>query len=124
VTKFSWEPLDGGSILLKVADGDRETTWKITKRTPVERVSTILYEASAATTARKNYVITPVRALEAPLSDVQPISDQEPPEDAERASRAAQAARVAQLNAGAQWFNADDDTYGVPIPDYDSGEIQ
>lgn len=34
--KFSWEPLDRGSLLLRITAGDKDTTWKIRKATKIE----------------------------------------------------------------------------------------
>ena len=139
MTKFSWEPLDGGSLLLKVADGDRETTWKITKRTPVTRVRNILWEMESAldeltyermpginarpTDAENRLVFgEPLRELVRTVDDVELA---ELREDAEKASRAAQQAKVDELTRRAQWWdNDDEDMFVAELPDYDSGEIK
>jgi hypothetical protein len=133
-SKFSWEPLDRGSLLLRITDGDRETTWKIRKNTSIDKVRMIFDEMTdelGATNVELHsweWAGTPmpetVRTVDAEelaeLQGYQPIQ-----ETSEEASRAAQAARVAKLNIGAKWFEADDDeTYGIPIPDYDTGEIK
>lgn len=126
-SKFSWEPLDGGSLLLKVADGDRETTWKITKRTSTNRISAVMYEVSAALYARKEYMQEQPKPLRELVRTVDDVEMAELREDAEKASRAAQQAAVDKLSRKAQWWDNDDDeddAFVAQLPDYDSGEIK
>lgn len=63
MTKFSWEPLDGGSLLLRVADGDRETTWKLTKRTSIDRLYQMLWEIQSTIDEQRYERIVGVNAM-------------------------------------------------------------
>lgn len=115
--KFTWE-VEKTSLILRVTDGAKETTWKIRKNTSETQLARVFNEMlnevlGNPTPTHEERVET---WLEQSSTAVQASS--------EEASRAAQAARVAQLNVGAKWFeDVDDDTYSVPIPDYDTGEI-
>lgn len=117
VKKLTWE-VEKTSLVLKVTDGAKETTWKLRKSfteqqlayTFTEMLNEICGGYAPSHTEReatwKEQGSQPVQAA------------------SEEASRAAQAARVRELNIGAKWFETDDDeTYGIPIPDYDTGEI-
>jgi len=42
--KFSWEPSAGGSLLLRVTDGSRETTWRLKKTVAIEDVQRMFEE--------------------------------------------------------------------------------
>jgi hypothetical protein len=131
VTKFSWELLDSGSLLLRIADGDRETTWKITKRTPITRVRNIFWEMESALDELTYERIPGMNArptqteLDALTESWEAQSTTAVQADTEEASRAAQAARAAQLSATAQWWNNDDEEsmFVAALPDYDAGEI-
>lgn len=132
--KLTWE-VDKTSLVLKVTDGAKETTWKLRKSTSTESLRTILEEMQLA-------LWEPGGPNGwAPIEPTKPMFEAGHQPDAEELaepqvhrgydliteedSRAAQAAYVAKLNQSAQWFNAtEDDGYGIPIPDYDSGEIQ
>lgn len=125
--KFSWE-VDKASLILRVTDGAKETTWKLRKNMRIEDVSQTLEDAWLALQGSK----TVAELAEQLMPRMEELSDEhsewvvyEPVQaDSEEASRAAQAERVQQLNASAKWFEADEDeTYGISIPDYDSGEI-
>lgn len=127
--KLTWE-VDKASLVLKVTDGAKETTWKIRKSTKNEDLRQILEEMQLALWIPSWEPIEPTTPM---LERVRTVDAEELAElqrykavqaDTEEASRAAQAARVRQLNIGAKWFEADDDdTYGIPIPDYDTGEV-
>jgi len=46
--KFSWEPLDGGSLLLRVTDGDKTTTWTVKPRQQNNTICNMLQEVASA----------------------------------------------------------------------------
>lgn len=125
--KLTWEA-EKASLVLKVTDGAKETIWKIRKNTDNEVLRQIFEELQLAMwvsgwkmAEEEPWAGMPMRETVRTVDDVELAEIQV---DSERASRAAQAARVAQLNIGAKWFEADDDeTYGIPIPDYDAGEV-
>lgn len=143
IKKLTWE-VDKTSLVLKVSDGPKETTWKLRKTSKIEDVSQVfedIWVALQDTQTLGDLANRLLPELPSPVWDGRPMFEgartvdaQELAElqryqavqaDTEEASRAAQAARVAQLSAGAKWFqDVDDETYGIEIPDYDSGEIQ
>lgn len=130
--KLTWE-VEKTSLVLRIADGDRETTWKLTKNTTHARLARIFSEMSFimdgiatgryGATADFKPMLEGGRTVDAEeLAELQRYQHNE---TSEEASRAAQAAAVRQLNIGAKWFEADDDeTYSIPIPDYDTGEVR
>lgn len=126
--RFSWE-VDKTSLILRVEDGDKKTEWKIRKNSSHSSLREMFEEIEVALMGA-----TPVHWEGKPmLETVRTVDAEELAElrryaavqaESEEASRAAQARQVAALNIGAKWFEADeDDTYGVSIPDYDTGEI-
>lgn len=134
--KLTWE-VEKTSLVLRITDGDRETKWVVRKSTTTEKLRGFLGEmllelqespeesyGDWARIAPNTPMIESVRTVDAEeLAELQRY--QAVQADSEEASRAAQAARVRQLNIGAKWFEADDDeTYGIPIPDYDTGEVR
>lgn len=117
--KLTWE-VDKTSLVLKVTDGAKETTWKLRKSMQQDQVARALNEMFNELT--DNPLPTYAARESAWLDQTTTAVDA----DSEEASRAAQAARVAQLNVGAKWFEAEDDIYpfdSVQVPDYDTGEI-
>lgn len=140
--KLTWE-VDKTSLVLKVTDGAKETTWKLRKNMSLGDVSQAVEDIWLALQDTKtvadladqlmphmDYEIVPTRPM---LEAVRTVDAEELAElqryqhneTSEEASRAAQAREVQRLNIGAKWFEADDDeTYGIPIPDYDSGEVR
>jgi hypothetical protein len=136
--KLTWE-VDKTSLVLKVTDGAKETTWKIRKSTKIEDLRTMLEEMQLAlwdsTNLDQRYVeeyvpqwtgkpmIESVRTVDAEeLAELQRYQHNE---TSEEESRAAQAAEARRFEIGARWFDVDDDeTYGIPIPDYDTGEVE
>lgn len=131
--KLTWE-VDKTSLVLKVTDGAKETTWKIRKTTKPEVLRQTLEEMQLALWEPHMDNWGPIAPTKPMLEAVRTVDAEELAElqrykavqaESEEASRAAQAARVRELNIGAKWFEADeDDTYGIPIPDYDTGEIR
>lgn len=141
--KLTWE-VDKTSLVLKVTDGAKETTWRLRKTTTLADTSQMLEDIWLALQGNKTIaelaqeLMPPVGAAihwdgspmleEARTVDVEELAElrrYQHNETSEEASRAAQAAAVRQLNIGAKWFEADDDdTYAMPIPDYDSGEVR
>lgn len=131
--KLTWE-VEKTSLVLRVTDGAKETTWKIRKNQGsgvwIKIFSEILNSLEDLVPAPWDEIL-PTRPM---LETARTVDEEELLElqryqgvqaSSEEASRAAQAARVRELNIGAKWFEADDDdTYGVPIPDYDTGEVQ
>ena len=127
--KLTWE-VEKTSLVLKVTDGAKETTWKIRKTMKAEDLRQVLEEMQLALWVPSWEPIQPTKPM---LESVRTVDAEELAElqryqpvqaASEEASRAAQAARVRELNIGAKWFEADDDdTYGTPIPDYDTGEV-
>ena len=134
--KLTWE-VEKTSLVLRVTDGAKETTWKIRKNQGsgvwIKIFSEILNSLEDLVPAPWDEIL-PTRPM---LETARTVDEEEFLEflelqryqgvqaSSEEASRAAQAARVRELNIGAKWFEADDDdTYGVPIPDYDTGEVQ
>lgn len=133
--KLTWE-VEKTSLVLRITDGDRETKWVVRKNTTTEKLRGFLGEmllelqespeASYGDWARiapNTPMIESVRTVDAEeLAELQRYQHHE---TSEEASRAAQAREVQRLNIGAKWFEADDDeTYGIPIPDYDTGEVR
>jgi hypothetical protein len=129
--KLTWE-VDKASLVLKVIDTNKETTWKIRKSAGSGQLISIfseilnsLWESGSPPWDEGSVGAAVVGNIS--LEETFPTPDwyQAVQADTEEASRAAQAARVAQLNIGAKWFDVDDDeTYGIPIPDYDTGEVR
>lgn len=130
--KLTWE-VDKTSLVLKITDGPKETTWKIRKTTKPEVLRQTLEEMQLALwephmdnwgpIAPTKPMLEAVRTVDAEeLAELQRYQHNE---TSEEASRAAQAREVQRLNISAKWFETDDDeTYGIPIPDYDSGEVR
>jgi hypothetical protein len=130
--KLTWE-VDKTSLVLKVTDGAKETTWKLRKNMNAEDhilvfgqvLESLLAQPIPLAVHRAEFkpMIEAVRTVDAEeLAELQRYQGVQA--TSEEASRAAQAALVAKLNIGAKWYEADDDeTYGIPIPDYDTGEI-
>lgn len=130
--KLTWEA-DKTSLVLKVTDGAKETTWKLRKNMKAEDIRTALEEMQLALwepTSNKDWarvapntpMIESVHTVDAEeLAELQRYRRYE---TSEEASRAAQAAAVKQLEVSAKWFDVEDDTYAMPIPDFDTGEIR
>lgn len=130
--KLTWE-VEKTSLVLKVTDGAKETTWKIRKTAKAEDLRTILEEMQLALwepSSNKDWariapntpMIENVRTVGA--EELEELRRYNRYETTEEASRAAQAAAVKQLEVGAKWFDVEDDTYSMPIPDFDTGEIR
>ncbi len=113
MTKFSWEPLAGGSLLLRVTDGDRTTTWKLTKSTKPLRVAAMMAEISGALMTEEpkfDYFRKAEPMTDITLDGVPITLEEISPKDTitEAMSRAAQADRVAGLHAnGGKWWSED-----------------
>jgi hypothetical protein len=128
--KMTWE-VDKTSLVLKVTGGPKETTWRIRKGINIVDLSQILEDVWLSLQDDQTMLDLAQKLLppvEAPTWDAEELAEldryQPVQADSEEASRSAQAARVAQLSAGAKWWDADEEEgYGIPIPDYDSGEI-
>lgn len=130
--KLTWE-VEKTSLVLKVTDGAKETTWKLRKNmTQTDHIVTfgqileaLLDNSTPMTIGRAEYkpMIESVRTVDAEeLAELRSISTSEITEEA---SKEALNARVGQLKANAHWMDADDDDiYTVEIPDYDSGEVR
>jgi hypothetical protein len=141
--KLTWE-VDKTSLVLKVTDGAKETTWKLRKNMGWADYVVALTQITEALSPQSPMMIDDqgqfrgraALVLPAPmLESVRTVDAEElaelqrqypgSHETSEEASRAAQAREVARLSIGAKWFEADDDeTYGIPIPDYDTGEVR
>lgn len=129
--KLTWE-VDKTSLVLKITDGPKETTWKIRKTTKPEVLRQTLEEMQLALWEPHMDNYGPIAPTKPMLEAVRTVDAEELAElqryhhneTSEEASRAAQAREVQRLNIGAKWFETDDDeTYGIPIPDYDAGEV-
>jgi len=141
--KLTWE-VDKTSLVLKVTDGAKETTWKLRKNMKIENLRMTLEEMQLALwepkglsdveellrLAKRNAeefgakpMLERVRTVDAEeLAELQRYKAVQA--DSEEASRAAQAAQVAKLNLNSRWFDVDEDEiYGIPIADYDTGEV-
>jgi hypothetical protein len=134
--KLTWE-VDKTSLVLKVTDGAKETTWKLRKTSKLEDIRTMLEEmqlalwepkadnTSWARIAPNTPMIESVRTVDA--EELIELQRQYPGshETSEEDSRAAQAETVAALQRNAGWMNVDEDEiYTVQIPDYDTGEVR
>ena len=126
---MSWEA-DKASLVLKVTDGAKETTWRLRKNMGSAPLITIFNEVlnSLWETGPAPWEPKPLIELVRTVDDVELA---ELREDAEKASRAAQQAAVDKLSRGAIWWNNDDDldeeimfSKVAELPDYDSGEIK
>lgn len=139
--KLTWE-VDKTSLVLKVTDGAKETTWKLRKNMSLGDTSQAIEDIWLALQDTKtvadladqlmphmDYEIAPTRPM---IESVRTVDAEELEElrrynryeTTEEASRAAQAAAVKQLEVSAKWFDVEDDTYAMPIPDFDTGEIR
>lgn len=130
--KLTWE-VEKTSLVLKITDGPKETTWKIRKTTKPEDLRQVLEEMQLALWEPHMDNYGPIQPTKPMFEAVRTVDAEELAElqryqhneTSEEASRAAQAREVQRLNIGAKWFEADDDeTYGIPIPDYDTGEVR
>lgn len=127
--KLTWE-VEKTSLVLRVADGAKETTWKIRKTAKADDLRQIFEEIQLALWVPTWEPITGTKPM---FEAVRTVDAEELAElqrykavqaTSEEASRAAQAARVAQLNIGAKWFEAEDDIYpfdSAQVQDYDTG---
>lgn len=126
-SKFSWEPLDRGSLLLRIKDGAKETSWTIRKTTTVVELYQTFRELADMLDDGLYPTTRAVKPLREPVRTVDDVELAEIREDAEKASRAAQQAKVDELSRKAQWWDDDedeDDMFVANLPDYDSGEIK
>lgn len=134
--KLTWE-VDKTSLVLKVTDGAKETTWKLRKSQGADvwtEIFSEMLDSLGGLEPTPWEPLQPTRPMFEPwVEDVRTVDAEELAElqrynryeTSEEASRAAQAAEVRRLNISAKWFEADDDeTYGMPIPDYDTGEVR
>lgn len=132
--KLTWE-VDKTSLVLRITDGDRETKWVVRKNTTTEKLRGFLSEmllelqespeneyGDWARIAPNTPMIESVRTVDA--EELAELRRYNRYETTEEASRAAQAAAVKQLEVSAKWFDVEDDTYAMPIPDFDTGEIR
>ena len=127
--KLTWE-VEKTSLVLRVTDGAKETTWKIRKTAKADDLRQIFEEIQLALWVPTWEPITDTKPM---FEAVRTVDAEELAElqrykavqaTSEEASRAAQAARVAQLNIGAKWFEAEDDVYpfdSAQVQDYDTG---
>jgi hypothetical protein len=126
--KFSWE-VDKTSLILRVTDGAKETTWKLRKNIGLEEVSQVtedIWVALQDTQTLGELANKLMPSVEERVDAWESQSSTAVQADTEEASRAAQAARVAQLNVGAKWWPEDEDeeaAFVAALPDYDAGEI-
>lgn len=126
--KLTWE-VNKTSLVLRITDGDRKTEWVLRKSTSLDKLRGFLGEMLLELTEDPSVAWDGKPMLEASRTvDAEELEELQRYKavqaTSEEASRAAQAARVRQLNIGAKWFEADEDeTYGIPIPDYDTGEV-
>lgn len=125
--KFSWE-VEKTSLILRVTDGAKETTWKLRKNRMPGEISQVMEDIWVALQDTGTLGELANRLMPTAEEREEAWLDQSTTAveaDSEEASRAAQAARVKQLNQSAQWFNIDEaeESYGISIPDYDTGEI-
>lgn len=132
--KLTWE-VEKTSLVLKVTDGAKETTWRLRKNQGSTVWIKIFSEVvGALDTYYEEPEWEPIAATKPMLETVRTVDAEELAElqryqpiqaDSEEASRAAQAREVAKLTRTAKWFETDeDDVYNVDIPSYDDGEIQ
>lgn len=140
--KLTWE-VDKTSLVLKVTDGAKETTWKLRKNMSLGDTSQAIEDIWLALQDTKTVADLADQLM--PHMDSWPLDATTPMfetahtvdaeelaelqryrryETSEEASRAAQAAAVKQLEVSAKWFDVEDDTYAMPIPDYDTGEVR
>ena len=122
---MSWEA-DKASLVLKVTDGAKETTWRLRKNMGSAPLITIFNEVlnSLWETGPAPWEPKPLRELVRTVEDV-PLY--EPADTSEKASMAALKAKADALSTNAQWWDNDDDDddmFVQQLPDYDSGEIK
>lgn len=126
--KFSWE-VEKTSLTLRVADGAKETTWKIRKSSDSETLREVFEEIQLALWEGKPMRETVRTVDEEELAAIQKAWEEKSSvsteETSEEASMAALQAKVDALSTNAQWWDVEDDVYttNLPLPDYDSGEI-
>lgn len=112
--KFSWEASKGASLIIRITDGDRETTWKITKTTAVERLAVIFSEASEMLDPRQKLVGELKELLQSPVEEFTET-------DLDFESKAELEARVEALRApGGAWFASADNE--LPLFEIGHGE--
>lgn len=130
--KLTWE-VEKTSLVLKITDGAKETTWKLRKSQGVDVWTKIFSEMLDSLGGLEPIPWEPLQPTKPMLEASRTVDAEELAElqrydryeTTEEASRAAQAREVQRLNIGAKWFETDDDeTYGIPIPDYDAGEVR
>lgn len=137
--KLTWE-VEKTSLVLKVSDSGKTTTWTLRPKIQGNALAEILQQIASEVFDRGEYdlergkaawELEPTRPMFEPgrTVDAEELAELQRYEavqaESEEASRAAQAREVARLNIGAKWFEADDDdSYGIPIPDYDTGEVR
>lgn len=109
--KFSWEPSQG-SLLLKVTNGDRETTWRVKKNAGMSDLYTIFQEVASAIDDTL-YVRTPKVDIETILYDDDKLKDwlnSQSETTTEEESRQALAAKAASVTlSSSNWFGSEDD---------------
>lgn len=120
--KFSWEPLTGGSLLLRVTQDEKDTTWKVSKRTSSDRLITILWEVQEALAIDKvagaSFALPQRVAVRGPLIDSGGVEYRMNDEVTEEMSRAALAAKAAKVSVslGGKWFeNIDESDDDLPM---------
>ena len=130
--KLTWE-VEKTSLVLKVTDGAKETTWKLRKSQGADVWTKIFSEMLDSLGGLEPIPWEPLQPTRPMIESVRTVDAEELAElqryqhneTSEEASRAAQAAYVDKLNINAKWFNVDDsETYAIPIPDYDTGEVR
>jgi len=121
--KFSWEPLTGGSLRLRVTQDEKDTTWKITKRTTSDRLITILWEVQEAMATKDQiveaYGLRPMNFSTTTVED-QPVWDHIT-EEMSKAQLAAKAKAVNKIE-GAWWSNIDESDDDLPFYETTHGE--
>ncbi len=117
MSKFTWEPLAGGSLLLRISNESRETTWRIKKTAKIEDVQRIFEEIVGTLALKTPQLAKPWDKDYRPeilgesvwLSDIDSATTEEE-------SKAALAAKADGLRLGANWFNAGpDDASDLPF---------
>lgn len=121
--KFSWEPLDGGSLLFKVTIGGKEITWKWTKRTTNDDLYQMLGEVMMEVMPLEPMTPETRMAFQAGqrTEALKASQSNEQTEDDSQSQLAAKAASVTRT--GRSWYsNLEDGDDDLPLYEIGHGE--
>lgn len=121
--KFSWEVWDQtSSLILKVTNGDRETTWRIGPRPSVTKLADLFLEiVGELDQIPPDVAGRPLRASEKPVQIVDGPEDTQMTEEGSAELRAAKARQVDKT--GRKWFSNMDSGEELPLYEIGHGDV-